>query len=87
MIFYGPMMKLGFSDLRLLSQVKYDQQSRSVVLRTPDERTDYCYKTVRTFRFGIGRLLLDFEDQFVSQTDTQSNHKGDGCLICPITVS
>jgi hypothetical protein len=69
----------------ITSQVKYDPAVKDVVLRTPDERTDYCYKTVRN-----SDLVLEtssrFEDQFVFRQTLNQINKGDERLTVRYSI-
>ena len=60
----------------ITSQVKYDAELKDVVLRAPDERIDYCYKSVRN-----SDLVLEtssrFEDQFVFRQTINQINQGD----------
>jgi len=67
------------------SQVKYDPLKKDVVLRTPDERIDYCYRSVRN-----SDLVLEtssrFEDQFVFRQSINQINQGDERLTVRYSI-
>jgi hypothetical protein len=69
----------------ITSQYKYDPEVGDVVLRTPNERTDYCYKTVRN-----SDLVLEtssrFEDQFVFRQSLNQINQGDERLTVRYSI-
>lgn len=58
------------------TQVKYNPESKDVVLRTPEERIDYCYKTARNSDLVV-ETSSRFEDQFVFRQTINQINQGD----------
>jgi hypothetical protein len=67
------------------SQFKYDLKIKDVVLRTPDERIDYCYKTVRNSDLVLGTSSR-FEDQFVFRQTINQLNQGDERLTVRYSI-
>lgn len=67
------------------SQSKYDPVTKDVVLRTPEERIDFCYKSARN-----SDLVLEtssrFKDQFVFRQTINQINRGDERLAVRYSI-